>query len=80
MASAEFKRDSIPGDEKGIITLVARAEDNETYGNLAVEKSVPWGKPIIAETNFWRRTLWQQATGCLYGCLQLHIYHFITGV
>ena len=58
MASAEFKRDSMPGDEKGDLILVARVEDNDNYGNLVVEKSVPWGKSVQAETHFWHRTLW----------------------
>jgi len=58
VASADFKRDSIAGDEKGNLFLVARVEDNDTYGNLVVEKLVPWGKPTLAEANFWRRTLW----------------------
>ena len=58
MASAEFKRDSLAGDQKGNIVLVARVEDNETYGNLVVEKSVPWGKAVQADTHFWHRTLW----------------------
>ena len=58
VASAGFKRDSMPGDDKGNLVLVARVEDNENYGNLAVEKSVPWGKAVQAETHFWHRTLW----------------------
>ena len=58
MASSEFKKDSIPGDDKGNIILVARVEDNDSYGNLAVEKTVAWGKPTVAEQGFWRRTLW----------------------
>ncbi len=58
MASADFKRDSMPGDEKGNLILVARVEDNDNYGNLVVEKSVPWGKAVQPETNFWHRTLW----------------------
>jgi len=39
MASAEFKRDSKPGDEKGNLILVARVEDNDDYCNLVAEKS-----------------------------------------
>jgi len=58
MAMAEFKRDSLPGDEKGNLILVARVEDNDSYGNLVVEKSVPWGKAVQAYTHFWHRTLW----------------------
>ena len=41
--SADFKRDSIPGDTKGNIILVAKIEDNDQYGNLSIEKTVPWG-------------------------------------
>lgn len=57
-ASAEFKKDSMPGDEKGNLILVARVEDNDSYGNLVVERSVPWGVTVKAEQNFWHRTLW----------------------
>ena len=58
LASAVFKRDSMPGDEKGNIILVAAVEDNDSYGNLVVEKTVPWGRTIQAEGYFWHRTLW----------------------
>lgn len=57
-ASAEFKKDSMPGDEKGNLVLVARVEDNDSYGNLVIEKKVPWGRITQVETNFWHRTLW----------------------
>lgn len=57
-ASAAFKKDSMPGDEKGNLFLVARVEDNDSYGNLVVEKSVPWGITVKAEQNFWHRSLW----------------------
>ena len=57
-ASAGFLRDSIPGDKKGNLTLVARVEDNDSYGNLVEEKVVPWGKAVLAENHFWHRTLW----------------------
>ena len=56
---AQFIRDSIPGDQKGIITLVAEVDDNDTYGNLVIEKSVDWGKAIAPQKNFFaQRTLW----------------------
>ncbi len=58
VASAEFKRESMPGDEKGNIILVAKIEDNDSYGNLTIEKLVPWGKAVLVENNFWHRTLW----------------------
>jgi hypothetical protein len=57
-AVAEFKKDSLPGDEKGNIMLVAKVEDNELYGNLVVEKSVPWGVYKKFENNFNKRSLW----------------------
>lgn len=58
IASATFIRDSMPGDEKGNVVLVARVEDNDTYGSLVVEKSVPWGVKEKPAENFWHRTLW----------------------
>jgi len=58
LAIAEFKHDSMPGDAKGNIFLVARVDDNDTYGNLVVEKTVPWGKAHQAESHFWHRSLW----------------------
>lgn len=57
--TAEFKRDSLAGDEKGNIILAAKVEDNDQYGNLFVEKTVPWGVALKPETNFFdQRTLW----------------------
>lgn len=61
IASAGFIRDSLPGNEKGQLTLVAKVEDNDSYGNLVAEKKVAWGKPVKAEAYVWHRTLW--ATG-----------------
>jgi hypothetical protein len=75
IASAEFKRDSIPGDSKGALVLVARVEDNDVYGNLVVEKAVPWGVVQKAPADFWRRTLWStgnRAPGWLL-CLAISI-------
>ncbi|HWH62358.1 MAG TPA: hypothetical protein VNS50_03760 [Ginsengibacter sp.] len=59
VSSAEFKRDSIPGDEKGNITLVAKVDDNDTYGTLVTEKTVNWGRAINPPKDFFaQRTLW----------------------
>ena len=55
--SAEFKRDTLPGDVNSNLILVAKVEDNDQYGNLSVEKSVPWGAKFNYETNFFRRSL-----------------------
>jgi hypothetical protein len=55
----EFKVDSLPADnKKGDITLVAWVEDNEQFGNLSIEKTVPWGKYYMHENKFGQRSLW----------------------
>jgi hypothetical protein len=56
--TAEFKKDSMPGDMKGNIILIAKVEDNEFYGNLSIEKGVQWGVYKEYENNFNKRTLW----------------------
>ena len=55
--TAEFKRDSLPGDSKGNLVLVASVLDNEVYGNLTAELSVPWGSKFSHISNFDHRTL-----------------------
>jgi len=55
--SADFKRDSLPGDLNGNLTLIAKVEDNDTYGNLTVEELVPWGAKMEYVSRFDRRTL-----------------------
>lgn len=56
---AEFKRDSLPGDKDGNLILAAKVVDNDIYGNLLIEKTVPWGNVTIPETGFFdQRTLW----------------------
>ena len=57
--NAEFKKDSLPGDQKGNIVLVAKVDDNDQYGNLFVEKTIPWGVALKPAKNFFaQRTLW----------------------
>lgn len=52
-------KDSLPGDEKGNLVLAAKVEENDEYGNLYVEKSVPWGIAFKPDTKFFdQRTLW----------------------
>ena len=54
-----LKKDSLPGDEKGNIKLVVKVEDNDQFGNLIVEKTVPWGVVVEQQRNFFdQRTLW----------------------
>jgi hypothetical protein len=55
----DFKRDSLPGDQKGNIVLIAKVEDNDQYGNLMIEKTVPWGVVVKPGSNFFdQRALW----------------------
>jgi len=57
--TGEFKIDSLPAeDKKGNIVLVAKTEDNERFGNLSQEKTVPWGAYFERQTNFNQRSLW----------------------
>jgi len=57
--TVEFKKDSLPGDEKGNILLAAKVEENDMYGNLLLEKTVPWGVAFKPDNNFFnQRTLW----------------------
>lgn len=57
--TAEFKKTAIPGDEKGNLTLVAKTDENEKYGSITVEKTLPWGLPFISNDDHYnRRTLY----------------------
>ena len=59
IVSVEFKRDSLPGDIKGNFILAAKVEDNDQFGNLLVEKTVPWGVTLKPDQSFFnQRTLW----------------------
>lgn len=57
VASADCKRDSMPGDSKGNLVLVARLDDHDLYGNLSAEKTVPWGVVHRYVSQFDKRTL-----------------------
>lgn len=60
-ASMEFAIDSLPGDQNGILTLAAKVEDHELYGNLESYTSANWGKKLNSVSHFNNRSLW--ATG-----------------
>lgn len=56
--TGEFKLDSLPsGNRNGSITLVARVEDNDQFGNLLVRKTVPWGHYYMHISTFGQRSL-----------------------
>ncbi|HCL82917.1 MAG TPA: hypothetical protein DIC22_03025 [Chitinophagaceae bacterium] len=58
MISADFKQDGLPGDTAGNLILIAKVEDNDTYGNLSTEKTVPWGKVSKYVSNYNQRSLY----------------------
>jgi hypothetical protein len=59
VVTVEVKKDSLPGDEKGNIILAAKVEENDIYGNLMIEKTVPWGVAVNPDNSFFQqRTLW----------------------
>jgi hypothetical protein len=58
-ATMEFTKDSLPGDQKGNFVLIAKIQENDLFGNLIVEKTVPWGIAVKPDTSFFeQRTLW----------------------
>ncbi len=57
MVNAEFKRDTLPGDEKGNLVLVAKVEESDLFGSLTTEQTVPWGKPTTYVSEFDKKTL-----------------------
>jgi len=79
--SGEFKQDSLPGDSKGNLILVAKVEDNDQLGSLSIDKIVPWGKvyTAVGVPNFGDRSLWA-ARGRAPGWLMLMAYSIIAGV
>ncbi len=57
VASVDFAIAGLAGDSAGNITLIAKVEDNDQYGNLTSEKSVPWGVAASYTSDVSKRTL-----------------------
>ena len=49
---------NLPGDAKGNITLLAKLDENEVYGNLEAAVTQPWGTPVSDELKALPRSLW----------------------
>lgn len=49
---------NLPGDAKGNITLMAKLDENETYGNLETSVVQKWGVPVSDNMNELPRALW----------------------
>lgn len=48
----------LPGDAKGNITLLARIDENENYGNLEAALAQPWGVSVSDKLQDMPRALW----------------------
>jgi hypothetical protein len=76
----EFKKDSMPGDRKGNIVLIAKVDDNDLLGSLIAEKQVLWGVPGKEDNSFFdQRTLWSTRFRTPYWLLFM-AYSIVIGV
>ncbi len=49
---------NLPGSDKGDLTLVARLDENEVFGNIEAATVQPWGLPVSDKTENQPRALW----------------------
>ena len=49
----------LPGDKEGNIIIIARMEEHEDYGNIAVQQTEAWGIPLVL-ADMEERTLWSK--------------------
>jgi hypothetical protein len=49
---------NLPGDDKGNITLMAKLDENETFGNLEASAVQKWGLPVSDKVEEQPRALW----------------------
>ncbi len=61
VASADFKLLNLPGDSAGNLVLIAKVEDNDVYGNISTERTVPWGTPSVYVSDYNKRSLFARA-------------------
>lgn len=57
VASIEIPQ-KLPGDAKGNITLIAKLDENETYGNVEASVVQTWGVPVSDKIEEQPRALW----------------------
>ncbi len=50
---------NIPGDTAGVITVAARMEDNEKFGNVENKVTASWGSVLAIERDPFPRALWE---------------------
>lgn len=51
---------NLPGDANGNITLLAKLDENEIYGNLEASVVQKWGTPVSDKLNELPRALWSE--------------------
>jgi len=49
---------NLPGDVNGNLTLIAKVQDNENYGNIETSVVQKWGQPVSEEMKEMPRALW----------------------
>ncbi len=49
---------NLPGDVNGNLTLIARVQDNEDFGNIETTVVQKWGQPVSEEMKEMPRALW----------------------
>lgn len=49
---------NLPGDDKGNIILLAKIDENETFGNLEASVTQKWGLPVSSKLQEQPRALW----------------------
>ena len=56
-ASVEFPSD-MPGDKEGNLTILAKFEENPTFGNVEKRETLKWGVPTDYSVPKTHRALW----------------------
>ncbi len=80
VVTVPFTKINMPGDSLGNLILVAKIEDNETLGNITVEKKAKWGVPMVLSEDFFsKRELWSTRFRSPYWLLFM-AYAIIIGV
>ncbi len=74
---ADFIKDSLPtlSPDNNIVVAV-KVDDNELFGNLLIEKTIPWGKTIVP-VNQMGRSLWATADKSPYWLLFMSGFTFL---
>lgn len=57
-ASFSFPK-NIPGDTSGVITVVARMDDNKQFGNVENKANASWGIHLMVDKDPFPRALWE---------------------